>query len=59
MLCSPDLNPQPTVEVLYSTKAVIGEGPYYEEETGLLLWVDIMKQSINFLDPLKGTNRYV
>ena len=57
ILCFLGLNPSSTVEVLYSTKALIGEGPFYEEETGLLIWIDIMGKTINFLDPIKGTNR--
>ena len=53
----PALNPTPTVEVLYSTQALVGEGPIYEEETGLLLWVDVNKNTINFLDTIEATNR--
>jgi len=34
-----ELNPNPTVEVLYAANAVIGEGPFFEEETNQLLWV--------------------
>lgn len=52
------LNPDPTVEVLYSAGAELGECPVYEEETGTLIWVDIDKKTINFLDPIAKTNRY-
>jgi sugar lactone lactonase YvrE len=50
------LNPEPTVEVLYAG-AELGEGPVYEEETGTLIWVDVDKKTINFLDPIAKTNK--
>lgn len=52
------LNPEPTVEVLYPAKSTLGECPFYEEETNTLLWVDIEKHTINFLDLATNTNRY-
>lgn len=52
-----DLNPEPTVEVLYKAQAILGEGPFYEEKTGTLLWVDVENKKINFLDPITKKNR--
>lgn len=45
-----DLNPNPTVEVIHPERAIVAEGPYYEEETNMLMWVDIIKCTLNFLD---------
>lgn len=52
-----ELNSEPTVEVLYSTRAIVGEGLFYEEETGQLLWVDIEAKTVNFLNIDSGENR--
>ena len=51
------LNPEAKVEVLYSPKAIVAEGPFYEEETDTLLWVDIYKKTINFFDLKTNQNR--
>nr|CAR31337.1 luciferin-regenerating enzyme [Suberites domuncula] len=51
------LNPSPTVELLYDGKAEIGEGPFFEPETNQLLWVDIYKCTINFLNLATIENR--
>ena len=51
------LNATPTVEVLYAAAAEIGEGPFYEEETDTLLWVDIYKKTINFFDLKTNKNK--
>lgn len=48
---------EPTVEVLYKANAEIGEGPFFEEETNQLLWVDINGQTINFLNLQTKENR--
>lgn len=32
---------EPVVDLLYDAKALIAEGPFYEQETNQLLWVDI------------------
>lgn len=55
-LCLP-LAGEPTVEVLYSTKAIIGEGPFYEPDTNQLLWVDINSHTVNFLNLDTKQNR--
>ena len=41
---------KPTVEVLYAANAEIGEGPFYEEETNQLIWVDISGKTVNLFD---------
>ena len=46
-----------SVEVALEAKAVIGEGPCYDEETDELLWVDIIGKTINFLSLKDGSNR--
>jgi sugar lactone lactonase YvrE len=43
--------------VLCAAGAQVGECPVYEEETGTLIWVDIDKKAINFLDPITKTNK--
>ena len=48
---------EPTVEVLYAANAQIGEGPFYEEETNQLLWVDSKQQTVNFLNLETKENR--
>ena len=52
-----DLNPNPTVEVLYAAQSDLAEAPFYEESTSSLIWVDILKKTVNFLDPIAKTNR--
>ncbi len=46
------------MEVLYSTKAIIGEGPFYEPGTNQLLWVDINGHTVNFLNLDTKQNRW-
>ena len=41
---------KPTIEVLYAANAEIGEGPFYEEETNQLIWVDISGKTVNLFD---------
>ena len=57
-LYSSPLAGEPTVEVLYSTKAIIGEGPFYEPDTNQLLWVDINSHTVNFLNLDTKQNRW-
>lgn len=47
-----------TVEVLYAANAQIGEGPFYEQETNQLLWVDSKEQTVNFLSIDTRVNRF-
>ena len=46
------------MEVLFSTRAIIGEGPHYEPETNQLLWVDINGHTVNFLNLDTKQNRW-
>ena len=43
--------------MLYAANAQIGEGPFYEEETNQLIWVDINGKTVNFLDLETKKNR--
>lgn len=45
------------MEVLYPARAELGEAPFYDEETKTLLWLDVDRNAINFLDPIARTNR--
>ena len=56
-LFASDLNTNPTVEVLYKTNAIVGEGPFFDEEQNQLLWVDINGRTVNFLNVESGENR--
>lgn len=45
------------VDVVLDVKAILGEGPFYERETHQLVWVDIDRKTINFLNLTDSTNR--
>ena len=45
--------------MLYDTNALCGEGPFYDESRGELVWVDIEGKSINFLNVNTRTNRSI
>ena len=45
------------VSILYEAKALIGEGPFYDQAREELVWVDIEGKSINFLDVNTRSNR--
>ena len=53
------MSDHPTVELLYDAKGTLPEGPLYEEETNLLIWVDIEAKTVNLLDVTTRQNRYV
>ena len=38
------------VSVLYDAKALLGEGPHYDEARDELVWVDIEGKTVNFLN---------
>ncbi len=44
------------VELLVDAKAVIGEGPIWDDQQQKLLWVDILGKTIYAYDPLAGSN---
>ena len=48
-----------TVSVLCDPKALLGEGPFYDESREELVWVDIEGKSINFLNVNTKTNRSI
>lgn len=41
------------------TRAVIGEGPLWDEENGRLYWVDILGSELHIFDPKEKINRSV
>lgn len=47
------------MEVLYHAQALVAEGPFYEQESDSLLWVDIFKNTINIFDLKTNQNRYL
>ena len=44
-------------ELVYETKAVIGEGPCWDDVNGLLYYVDIMGKKVNVYDPTTNTHK--
>lgn len=41
-------------EVVFDARAEVGEGPSWDAERGLLLWVDIYRGLVHMLDPASG-----
>lgn len=41
------------------TRAVIGEGPLWDEENGRLYWVDILGSELHIFDPEEKINRSI
>ncbi|MFC4736594.1 SMP-30/gluconolactonase/LRE family protein [Bacillus daqingensis] len=39
-------------ELLYDAKALLAEGPFWDEDNQQLIWVDIEGKNVHFLDPL-------
>jgi sugar lactone lactonase YvrE len=48
---------QPQVKCLLDARCVLGEGPVWDERTGLLWWVDVKAPAIHRLDPEGGEHR--
>lgn len=49
----PDLR----VTVALEAAATLGEGPFWDERTGILWWVDILKHTVHRFDPRSGQDR--
>ena len=47
------------VEVAYPGQAVLGEGPLWDGDVGVLRWVDINGQKLHEFDPASGENRSI
>lgn len=45
------------VKLLVDAHALVGEGPIWDEEKGVLYWVDIMSSMVYAYDPATGENR--
>ena len=46
-----------TVELLVDERALVGEGPLWDEEEQVLYWVDILNSKLFIYDPASGENR--
>lgn len=45
--------------LLLDTRALLGEGPSWDEESNRLYWVDIEGRAVHIYDPLTGTDRQI
>lgn len=48
-----------TIETVVDGRALVGEGPVWDESTGTLLWVDILRREVHRYDPRSGSDRAV
>ncbi len=48
-----------TIETVVDGRALVGEGPVWDEATGTLLWVDILRREVHRYDPRSGSDRSV
>lgn len=46
-------------EVVLDSHALLGEGPVWDDRTGTLLWVDILRGEIHWTDVETGSDRFV
>ena len=46
-------------ELVLDAKAILGEGPSWDEERQVLYWVDVLGQKVHIFDPNMGTDRVV
>ncbi|MDQ3811365.1 MAG: SMP-30/gluconolactonase/LRE family protein [Chloroflexota bacterium] len=46
-------------EVVLRVRAVVGEGPVWDERINRLVWVDIMAKAVHVLDPSSGHDRAI
>jgi len=49
----------PGLEVVLDSHAILGEGPSWDDVSGRLLWVDIVRQEIHRFDPRTGRDERV
>ncbi len=47
------------LECVLKTRSILGEGPLWEEQEGLLYWLDLRKPAIYRFDPASGRNSRV
>lgn len=47
----------PEVKLVVDLRAQVGEGPIWDEEKGVLYWVDILSSMVYVYDPATGENR--
>ncbi|NJN82849.1 MAG: SMP-30/gluconolactonase/LRE family protein [Caldilineaceae bacterium] len=45
------------LEVLVEARALVGEGPIWDDEKQVLYWVDILSSKLYVYDPASGENR--
>ena len=45
------------VKILFNNHALVGEGALWDEEQGVLYWVDILSNKLYIYDPASGENR--
>jgi sugar lactone lactonase YvrE len=46
-------------ELVYDAKAILGEGPVWDQDRQELMWVDIERGELHFFSPLVGTDRKI
>jgi len=45
-------------ELIYDARATLGEGPFWDHQNDLLIWVDIEEGSVHFYNPANGQDKY-
>jgi sugar lactone lactonase YvrE len=50
---------QDQAELVFDAKALLGEGPCWDDRDGLLYWVDIAEMRVHSYDPQSGLNRTI
>ena len=48
-----------TAELIIDSKAIAGEGPFWDTELHVLYWVDILGKKIHIYDPDKNQDKYI
>lgn len=47
------------VELVLDIQAALGEGPHWDEQVGVLYWIDIQGKKLHAYDPSNGENRTI